>query len=560
MTTILGRRIRAAAATAAVAIVALSGGAVLTPASARPSSQSVAEIEGSGSSWAANAINQWIADVTQQGLQVVYTADGSAQGRQDFALKTVDFADSDIGYQGRDPLTGAVDTSLGRKFAYIPVVAGGTSFPYHIVVAGQLDRTLRLSGLTLAKIFTNQITNWDNPEITKDNNGHALPSLPIIPVVHSEGSGDTAQFSEYLATVYPSLWKAFSGVDALTEYWPRKGSQVAQDGSSGVINYITSGAANGAIGFDEYSYALGANYPVAKIENTAGYFTLPTQYNVAVALTQAKINYDKSSPDYLLQTLNKVYVYNDPRTYPLSSYSYGIIPTAGNDSRETTAKRQAMADFFDFSVCQGQAQIGPIGYSSLPINLVEAAFKQIQLLHSADKGVVVAQNSVSACHNPTFIAGQPDKNYLAEIAPYPPACDKAGQGPCTTANTGTGPKPTATPTPTPSSSKKGGGGKSGSKGGGGSSGSTPSSGSGGTTPTAQPSVNPTTGQTEPAAGSSADPSSAAQVYADPQNVGAGQGGGVSAPLVLLAAVILLAVVLIPPYLARYLRRRGAGGS
>jgi uncharacterized membrane protein YgcG len=327
-----------------------------------------------------------------------------------------------------------------------------------------------------------------------------------------------------------------------------------------VINYITSGAANGAIGFDEYSYALGANYPVAKIENTAGYFTLPTQYNVAVALTQAKINYDKSSPDYLLQTLNKVYVYNDPRTYPLSSYSYGIIPTAGNDSRETTAKRQAMADFFDFSVCQGQAQIGPIGYSSLPINLVEAAFKQIQLLHSADKGVVVAQNSVSACHNPTFIAGQPDKNYLAEIAPYPPACDKAGQGPCTTANTGTGPKPTATPTPTPSSSKKGGGGKSGSKGGGGSSGSTPSSGSGGTTPTAQPSVNPTTGQTEPAAGSSADPSSAAQVYADPQNVGAGQGGGVSAPLVLLAAVILLAVVLIPPYLARYLRRRGAGGS
>ena len=50
------------------------------------------------------------------------------------------------------------------------------------------------------------------------------------------------------------------------------------------MNFLTSKAANGAIGYDEYSYALGKNYPVAKVENTAGYYTLPTQYNVAVAL------------------------------------------------------------------------------------------------------------------------------------------------------------------------------------------------------------------------------------------------------------------------------------
>jgi ABC-type phosphate transport system substrate-binding protein len=553
----LTRRVRAVAAATAVAIIALAGGAVLSPASAGPSSPSVAEIQGSGSSWAANAINQWIADVTQQGLKVVYTADGSAQGRQDFALKTVDFADSDIGYQGRDPLTGAVDTSLGRHFAYIPVVAGGTSFPYHIVVGGQLVRNLRLSGLTLAKIFTNKITNWHNPEITKDNNGHALPSLPIIPVVHSEGAGDTAQFSEYLTTVYPTYWRAFAGASAFTEYWPRQGNQVAQDGSSGLINYITSAAANGAIGYDEYSYALGANYPVAKIENTAGYFTLPTQYNVAVALTQAKINYDRSSPNYLLQTLNKVYVYKDPRAYALSSYSYGIVPTSGSDPHETTAKRQAMADFFDYSVCQGQAEIGPIGYSSLPINLVEAAFKQIQKLHTADRRVVVSQNSVSRCHNPTFIAGQPDKNYLAEIAPYPPKCDEAGHGPCTTANTGTGPK------------TGGGGGRSGKNGGGksGKSGKTgkaggSSTGPGTPTPSRHPSVNPTTGATEPAAPSSISPSDAAQgaVYADPQTVAAGQGGGLSGVLVALAALLVLAVVLLPPYLARFWRRHSAGGG
>jgi phosphate transport system substrate-binding protein len=95
------------------------------------------------------------------------------------------------GYQGFDPVTGVSDTSQGRPYAYLPIAAGGTSFPYQIRYDGQQVENLRLSGETLAKIFTNQITNWDDPEITKDNNGHALPSLPITPVVQSEGSGAT---------------------------------------------------------------------------------------------------------------------------------------------------------------------------------------------------------------------------------------------------------------------------------------------------------------------------------------------------------------------------------
>ena len=107
------------------------------------------------------------------------------------------------GYQGFDPATGVSDTSHGRPYAYLPIAAGGTSFPYQIRFDGQQVENLRLSGETLAKIFTNQITNWDDPEITKDNNGVALPSLPIIPVVQSEGSGATEQLTSYFATEYP---------------------------------------------------------------------------------------------------------------------------------------------------------------------------------------------------------------------------------------------------------------------------------------------------------------------------------------------------------------------
>ena len=177
-------------------------------------------VNGSGSSWAENAVNQWVADVNSEGIQVVYNPDGDAQGRQDFANGVSDFSVTSDGYQGKDPVTGVSDTSNGRPYVYLPIAAGGTSFPYQIKYDGQQVENLRLSGQTLAKIFTNQITNWDDPEITKDNNGHALPSLPITPVVQSEGSGATQQLTSYFATEFPSIWQAYSGQATPTEYFP----------------------------------------------------------------------------------------------------------------------------------------------------------------------------------------------------------------------------------------------------------------------------------------------------------------------------------------------------
>jgi len=418
----------------AVAIALLLG--VLAGPGAASAVAPHALIQGSGSSWAANAVNQWVADVANQGMKVVYTANGAAQGRKDYANKSTDFGVTDSPYRGKDPTTGQPDTSLGREYAYLPIVSGGTSFPYHVEVGGKLVRNIRLSGETIAKIFTNQITNWNDPAITKDNNGKALPSIPIIPVVRADGAGVTNQFTTWLTARYPAIWQACNGKAAPTDYFPLNcgqahGSQKAQAGSDGVMNYVKSGNANGAIAMEEYSYPLMANFPVAKMLNQAGYFTLPTQYNVAVALTQAQINTDKTSIDYLTQKLDAVYVNPDKRTYPLSSYVYAIIPTSASDSRMTTAKRQTIADFLYHSICQGQSEIGPIGYSPLPINLVQAGFEQIGKLKAADPAVDLTQRDVSTCNNPTFIKDQPAVNHLAQIAPNPPECDKIGSDPCT---------------------------------------------------------------------------------------------------------------------------------
>jgi phosphate transport system substrate-binding protein len=527
-------------------------------------------INGSGSGWSANAVNQWIADVQPQGLQVVYTAVGSAQGRKDFAYKTTDYAVSDIGYQGTDEISNDNDTSLGRAYAYLPIVAGGTAFPYHVEVAGQLVRTIRLSGETIAKIFTNQITNWNDPAIAADNNHRFLvgtqvvgnlPSIPIVPVVHSEGAGTTAQFTTYLNTVYPSIWRPFYGHSTFTEYYPRKGSAIAQNGSDGVMNFVASSAANGAIGYDEYSYALAKNYPVLKVKNAAGYFTLPTQYNVAVALTKAQINTDKSSKNYLLQKLDNVYKYTDPRTYPLSSYSYGIIPTSPTDAKMTTAKRQTLADFLSYSICAGQREMGPIGYSPLPLNLVQASFQQIGKLKQADGKVQFTAKRVTTCNNPTFDGANLSKNCLAIIAPPPATCDKVGQGPCPPTDTGrANANPVGCSSSSVSNGQPGPSGGGHSSGGHGSGNGHPSGGTGPGGSTATPGANPS---------SSAGSDPAGQPGADSNGIDGGIGGNGAIPvsteinrdpplsigvLAPLAVLLVLALIAGPPLIAQRLAK------
>ena len=212
--------------TAALGAAALTLGMMVmfavAPAGASPE---YAEIEGSGSTWAYGIIAPWIAQVqAAYGMQITFNQSGSSQGRKDFANGVTDFGDSDIPYQGVDPTTGQTDASE-RPYAYAPVVAGGTAFTYHITVAGHLVDNLRLSGETITKIFTNKITNWTDPEITKENGGHALP----VGDRSSRSSAPTAparplSSRSWMDKQYPSLWRPFNGGKAgLTSIYPASG-------------------------------------------------------------------------------------------------------------------------------------------------------------------------------------------------------------------------------------------------------------------------------------------------------------------------------------------------
>ncbi|MEU9332259.1 phosphate ABC transporter substrate-binding protein PstS [Streptomyces sp. NPDC048290] len=529
------------------------------------------KISGSGSTWSANAIEQWRRNVRQQGMTVNYASVGSTIGRNQFRDGTSDFGVSEIPYGLTD--LGNTDAPPSRKYAYMPIVAGGTAFMYNLRIGGRKVTNLRLSGEVLAKIFTGRVTLWNAPEIKADNPKLNLPARKIVPVVRSDGSGTTAQFTLWMSKRHGSLWNDYcrrAGKPTpcgLTSYFPNiPGSGfVSQSTSLGVAGYTRQPQAEGAITYVEYSYATNAGFPVAKVLNEAGYYVEPTASSVAVALTKARINDDPRSSSYLTQNLDSVYTFGDRRTYPLSSYSYMIIPTK-EEMGFTKAKGRTLSAFTHYFLCEGQQQADRLGYSPLPKNLVEAGMEQTRKIPGAETESI----DIDKCNNPTFSGG---RNVLIEKAPYPPACDKRGSDQCAT-GTGGAKQPTNTSSggSTGGSASTGGssstGGSAASGGGSAATGGSGSGGSGGTTGDTDGSTGGTTtgGAGDTTGGSVVDPDTGevisgdqatgdASVVAAPVSLGTGDSPGLRTALMALSAVLLVGVVVGPPAVARALAGR-----
>ena len=498
-------------------------------------------ISGTGSTWSQNALDQWRKNVAANyGMTVNYSGTGSSAGRRDFIAGTVDFAISEIPFQTA-PEDGSAPEKPTTGFAYMPIVAGGTSFMYNLKIGGKRVSNLRLGGETLTRIFTGKITNWNDPLIKADNPGLALPDKSIVPVVRSDGSGSTAQFTLWMSKQYPALWTAFSGKVGLTSQYPVKGATKAQSGSLGVAGYVSQDYGEGAITYVEYSYALKSGFPVAKILNAAGYYVEPTAPSVAVALLKATINDVASSPAYLTQILDGVYNNTDKRTYPLSSYSYMIVPTT-TSGIFTTEKGNTLGTFASYMLCEGQQQAAALGYSPLPMNLVLAGFDQIKRVPGAGSANVDA----NSCNNPTFKKGDsPANNQLAVSAPQPADCDKQGPNQCTTGTAGAASIPTAI-----SGSGTGGSASGGSGGGSAAAGS----------------AGAATAGAGAAGGAASYDANGALVSGSAASAG---GAAVSTPftlasstfgsqqyIMLAAGALLLLAIVLPPFLSKKLKKSG----
>ena len=416
----------------AFAAVQLGGVPFVAPPPPPAAAATYPPISGAGSTWAYNAIHAWQQNLNQFNITVNYSANGSTSGRQFFAGGQTDFAASEIPYGVVDGDN--TDSPPSRGFVYMPDVAGGTTFMYNLSIDGQQVTNLRLSGATIAGIFTNKITMWNDPAIKTDNPGLSLPALAITPVVRSDGSGATADFTQWMLATQASAWQAYCQVVGRTpctqtSVYPvqQNTAMIGQQGDPGVATYVSSASSNGAIGYVEYSWALQKGFPVAKVLNADGFYTLPSPGHVAVSLLQDQINTDSSNPStYLTQNLANVYTNMDPRNYELSAYSYLILPTDTSNNM-STAKGSTIGAFGQYALCLGQSQVDVLGYSALPINLVEAGFAQLAKVPGAS--IPADQTSqLASCNNPTFSTN--GTNTLAANDPQPLACDKQGLTQC----------------------------------------------------------------------------------------------------------------------------------
>ncbi|MGB8961227.1 MAG: phosphate ABC transporter substrate-binding protein PstS [Pseudonocardiaceae bacterium] len=513
-------------------------------------------ISGSGSTWSSNAQDQWrrnVAGLYQ--MTVNFSPNGSTSGRNDFRAGLVDYAVSEIPYGLSDG--GVLDPNPTRAFGYMPIVAGGTSFMYNLHIGNKRVTNLRLSGETVTKIFTQVITSWSDPAIQADNPGLTLPARTIVPVVYSNGSGTSAQFTAWMANQYPALWDAYCHRNGknltpcgFTSFYPLGPGMQAKSQSEGVSGFVSQATSEGAITYVEYSYARNAQFPVAKILNRANYYVEPTAGNVAVALLNAKIH-----PD-LTQDLTQVYVDSDPRAYPMSSYSYMIIPKdispAGHFDVD---KGRTLSDFAAYFLCEGQQQAITLGYSPLPINLVQAGVNQANQIPGSTKKL--DPNNLAHCNNPTVSPN--GGNLVAESAPQPSACDKLGVTQCTV---GTGGATATTPTSAGSPATHRGAatsttGDSANTASGSTSAAADSGGAASadaTIPGGVPAAatDPATGQT--IGGSATSGSGSSDVAALPVSVDAADNRR-QMVLAILASVLLLALVLGPPLVARTMRSR-----
>jgi phosphate transport system substrate-binding protein len=220
-----------------------------------PSAEVSGEIAGAGSTAQQAAQEAWIAEFENAngGATISYDPVGSGGGREQFISGGVVYAGSDTPLsEDEGELGKAVKRCEPGELVEVPDYISPIAIVYNLPEVEEL----KLDPETLAKIFNQEIENWNDPAIKKDNPGVELPETRIVPVNRSDESGTTENFTDYLSKAAPKSWTHEPSGE-----WPVKGGEAA-NGTSGVIEAVTAG--EGSIGYADASQA--GELGVAKIK------------------------------------------------------------------------------------------------------------------------------------------------------------------------------------------------------------------------------------------------------------------------------------------------------
>jgi len=265
-------------------------------------------LDGAGSSAQAAAQEVWVSAFQRNngGVTVNYEPSGSGAGREQFLAGGVAFGGSDAALS---------DEELAGEFASCVPGTTGIDLPVYVsplVLIFNVEGVdeLRLDASTIAGIFSNTITRWNDPAIQSLNEGVAMPDSAITAVHRSDDSGTTKNFADYLFQNVPAVWTA-EPADA----FPFPGGEAAQ-GNAGIVNAVTDG--RDAIGYVDASRA--ADLDVAQLK--VGEEFVPYSAEAAAAIIDASPLVERDNPNDIVVDVDRTST--AAGVYPLVLVSYLI--------------------------------------------------------------------------------------------------------------------------------------------------------------------------------------------------------------------------------------------
>jgi phosphate transport system substrate-binding protein len=309
------------------------------------------QIAGAGSTAQEAAQEAWIAEFenANSGATVSYDAVGSGGGREQFIAGGVAYAGSDAALEEEEgELSKAAARCKPGQLVEIPAYVSPIAIIYNL----EGVESLQLDPETLAKIFNQEITSWDDAAIAKDNPGVELPSTRIVPVNRSDESGTTENFTDYLSKVVPSIWNYEVSGD-----WPVKGGEAAQ-GTSGVVEAVTAG--DGAIGYADASQAGELGAATIKVGNE---YVEPTPEAAAKILEESPEAKDLAKSPYMFPfELDRKT--ESQGTYPIVLVSYLIGCTKYGSADEAALVK----GYFEYAVSSEGQEIAAENAGSAPLS------------------------------------------------------------------------------------------------------------------------------------------------------------------------------------------------
>ena len=293
------------------------------------------ELAGSGASSQESAMEAWRAGFQNANPDVTVSYDpvGSGGGRTAFLDGSVKFAGTDSALE-EDELAQAQERCFGANAVDLPVYISPIAVVFNLEGVSELN----LSAETIANIFNNTITNWNDPAIAEANPDVTLPDLAITTVHRSDESGTTKNFTDYLAKAGNGAWTAEASGD-----WAVEGGESGQ-GTSGLIQTVQGG--QGTIGYADASKAGSLGKVSIQVGDD---FVAPSEEAAAAALDVSPRDDSREEGDIVIDIDRTT---TEAGAYPLILASY-LVVCQSYDSQDDVDLVKAFATYV--ASAEGQA-------------------------------------------------------------------------------------------------------------------------------------------------------------------------------------------------------------